>query len=415
MPPRLGSLIGAQFASALADNALLIVAIALLEQQGLPGWWSPLLKFGFMLSYVVLAPFVGPLADAFPKAGVMAAMNVVKVLGVCALLAGLHPVAALTIVGFGAAAYAPAKYGLVTELVSAEGLVAANAWLEITVVCAVLLGTVLGGLLISPWLLAWSAPLQGWSGAEALTMPLLLLLGLYALASALNLGVPDSGARYPRTALHLAELLGNFRRANGVLWRDAKGGLSLAATTILWGVGATLQFAVLRWAVDRLGLTLDRAACLQAAVAVGVVVGASVAGRFVALRHAARVLAAGVLMGGLIPLAASLRSVAAVVPLLVLIGFVGGFMVVPLNALLQQRGFALLTAGRSIAVQGFNENLSVLAMLAVYAALLAMDVPIVTTLWLLGLFVAAALGALMLRERWRVGGVGFDRPGSRAR
>ena len=139
MPPRFGLLIGAQFTSALADNALLIVAIALLVQQGLPGWWAPLLKFGFTLSYVLLAPFVGPLADAFPKARVMAAMNGVKVAGVLALLAGVQPVAALAVVGFGAAAYAPAKYGLVTELVGPEGLVAANAWLEVTVVCAVLL------------------------------------------------------------------------------------------------------------------------------------------------------------------------------------------------------------------------------------------------------------------------------------
>jgi MFS transporter, LPLT family, lysophospholipid transporter len=396
VPPRLGLLIGAQFASALADNALLIVAIALLEQQGQPGWWAPLLKFGFILSYVLLAPFVGPLADAFPKARVMAAMNLVKVLGVLALLAGVHPVAALAIVGFGAAAYAPAKYGLVTELVGPEDLVAANAWLEVTVVCAVLLGTVLGGFLISPWVLAWSQPLQGWSSAEALTLSLALLLGVYALASVLNLGVPDSGARYPRTAVHLRTLMRTFAQGNATLWRDAQGGMSLAATTIFWGAGATLQFAVLRWAVDLLGLTLDRAAYLQAAVAVGVVIGAAAAGRWVPLRHAARLLAMGVVLGLLIPLVASVRSVALALPLLALVGAVGGFMVVPLNALLQHRGFVLLTAGRSIAVQGFNENLSVLIMLGGYAALQAWQVPIGATLCGLGLAVAAALGGLMI-------------------
>ncbi len=414
MPPRFGLLIGAQFASALADNALLIVAIALLVQQGLPSWWAPLLKFGFTLSYVLLAPFVGPLADAFPKARVMAAMNGVKVVGVLALLAGAHPVAALAVVGFGAAAYAPAKYGLVTELVGPEGLVAANAWLEVTVVCAVLLGTVLGGLLISPWIVAssWAGHIQGWSAADALTLPLLLLLAVYALASVLNLGVPDSGARYPRTALHFGELMRAFGHGNATLWRDKEGGMSLAATTIFWGAGATLQFAVLRWAVDALGLTLDRAAYLQAAVAVGVVAGAAAAGRWVELRHARRLLAAGVLMGLLIPLVASVRSITLVVPLLALVGLVGGFMVVPLNALLQHRGCVLLTSGRSIAVQGFNENLSVLVMLAVYAALLALDVPIVTTLWLLGLFIAAAIALLIRREQRRASGSGFE--GSRA-
>jgi MFS family permease len=405
MPPRFGLLIGAQFSSALADNALLIVAIALLAQQGVPGWWAPLLKFGFVLSYVLLAPFVGPLADAIPKARVMAAMNGVKVAGVLALLAGVHPVVALAVVGFGAAAYAPAKYGLVTELVGAQWLVAANAWLEITVVCAVLLGTVMGGFLISPWVLAseWALDTSQCSAAHALTLSLLLLLAVYALAGLLNLGVPDSGARYPRTALHLGDLMRTFANGNAMLWRDIDGGLSLAATTIFWGAGATLQFGVLRWAVDTLGMTLDRAAYLQAAVAVGVVAGAAAAGRWVPLRHAKRMLVAGVIMGFLIPLAASVRDMALVIPLLALVGVVGGFMVVPLNALLQHRGFVLLTAGRSIAVQGFNENLSMLAMLATYATLLALEVPIVATLWLLGLFVAAAVGALMLREVMRSG------------
>ncbi len=417
MPPRFGLLIGAQFASALADNALLIVAIALLVQHGLPGWWAPLLKFGFTLSYVLLAPFVGPLADAFPKARVMAAMNGVKVAGVLALMTGVHPVAALAVVGFGAAAYAPAKYGLVTELVGPEGLVAANAWLEVTVVCAVLLGTVLGGLLISPWVVAssWADQTRGWSAAESLSLSMLLLLVVYALASALNLGVPDSGARYQRTALHFGELVRTFRRGNATLWRDEEGGTSLAATTIFWGAGATLQFAVLRWSVDALGLTLDRAAYLQAAVAVGVVVGAAAAGRWVPLHHAKRLLAVGVLMGLLIAFVASVRSIVLVVPLLALVGLLGGFVVVPLNALLQHRGCALLTSGRSIAVQGFNENLSVLVMLAVYAALLALDVPIVATLWLLGLFIATAIALLMRRELRRVSASGFEGPSARVR
>ena len=233
-----------------------------------------------------------------------------------------------------------------------------------------------------------------------------ILLGFYALASGLNLGVPDSGARYPRSAMHLRALLRRFAQGNATLWRDAEGGLSLAATTIFWGAGATLQFALLRWAIDVLDLTLDRAAYLQAAVAVGVVAGAAAAGRWVPLRQAPRMLAAGVAMGLLIPFVASVREIALVVPLLALVGVVGGFMVVPLNALLQHRGFVLLTAGRSIAVQGFNENLSVLAMLAVYATLLTLEVPIAATLWLLGLFVAAVVGVLMLRGYRRGKGFG---------
>jgi MFS transporter, LPLT family, lysophospholipid transporter len=400
-----GLLVAAQFVSALADNALLIVAIAALEQQDLPGWWAPLLKFGFTLSYVLLAPFVGPLADAFAKGRVMAAMNLVKVAGVLLLLAGVHPVAALTVVGFGAAAYAPAKYGLVTEIVGAEALVAANGWLEVTVVCAALLGAVLGGVLVSPWLLdgawatalaaAWDAPVDG------LSLSLLVLLAVYAASSLLNWGVPDSGARYARGAVGPLRLVLQFRRANRTLWRDADGGLSLAATTIFWGVGATLQFAVLRWADEALGLALDQAAYLQAAVALGVIAGAAAAGRWVALAQAKHMLVAGVVLGLLMPVVAQVGELGLAALLLALVGAVGGAMVVPLNALLQHRGYVLLTAGRSVAVQGFNENLSVLGMLAVYALCQAQGLPIRDLLGAFGLLIAAAIAALILLERRR--------------
>ena len=409
MPAGLRLLIASQFASALADNALLIVTIALLQAQGQPGWWAPLLKIGFTLAYVVLAPFVGPLADAIPKARLMAWMNGVKVLGVFSLLSGLHPALAFCIVGIGAAAYAPAKYGLVTELVGADKLVAANGWIEVSVVCAALLGVVVGGLLVSPWMLdspavaglqQWLAGLVG-QQAMALHASLLCLLAVYALAGVLNLGVPDSGARYAPGRIHPLVLMREFWRANRMLWRDRDGGLSLAVTTIFWGVGATLQFAVLRWAADVLLLPLDRAAYLQAAVAVGVIVGAGVAGRFVPLAGAKRMLVFGVALGLLMPVVASTTNVWVALPLLALVGCVGGLLVVPLNALLQQRGCALLSAGRSIAVQGCNENASVLGMLALYAALIALDVSIVALMWGLGITIAAAVSLLKHREARR--------------
>ena len=390
MPAGFHRLIAAQFFSALADNALLIVTRALLQQRGLPAWWVPLLKFGFTLSYVFLAPVVGPLADAFPKAKLMAWMNGVKIAGVLALLVGANPIAAFVVVGFGAAAYAPAKYGLVTELVPPQQLVGANGWLEVTVVCAVLLGTVLGGVLVSPLLAGLAA-----HGVSALH----LLLLVYVLAAWLNLGVPDSGARYAQRSIHPLALLRDFTHANTTLWRDPLGGLSLAATTLFWGAGATLQFVVLRWAQEHLGLPLHLASVLQASVAVGVVAGAGVAGRFVALAEARRMLAFGLLLGALLPLVALTRSLWLAVPLLALAGAVGGLMVVPLNALLQHRGCELLTAGRSIAVQGFNENASILAMLALYAALVAAELPIVPLMGGFGLAIVLAIAALMRRAR----------------
>ncbi len=390
MPPGFHRLIAAQFVSALADNALLIVTMALLQARGLPGWWAPLLKFGFTLSYVFLAPAVGPLADAFPKARLMAWMNGVKIAGVAALLVGLNPVAAFVVVGFGAAGYAPAKYGLVTELVGPHRLVAANGWLEVTVVSAVVLGTALGGVLVSPLVAGLAA-----RGVSALH----LLLAVYALAAWLNLGLPDSGARYPRQSIHPAALLRDFAAGNAVLWRDPLGGLSLAATTLFWGAGATLQFIVLRWAQERLGLPLHAASWLQAVVAVGVVCGAALAGRLVPLHGAARMLGFGVALGLLLPVVAATRSLWLAVPLLLVAGAVGGLMVVPLNALLQHRGCELLTAGRSIAVQGFNENASILVMLALYAALLAAEVAIVPLMAGFGASIALAIGALMWRRR----------------
>ena len=398
LPRGFGLVIGAQFASALADNALLIVAIALLTQQGYPPWWAPLLKVGFMAAYVLLAPWVGPLADAFAKGRVMAAMNVVKMLGLALLAFGLHPVAALAVVGLGAAAYAPAKYGLITEMAEPEALVRANGWIEISVVSAALLGAVLGGALVSPlWLASGLADFcDGFDlPPDKLTGSLAALLVIYAVSSLLNAGIADSGQRQRSVAHDPAALLREFRAANRKLWRDREGGLSLAATTLFWGVGATLQFAVLRWAGEALELPLSQAAYLQAAVAVGVIGGAAAAGRWLALHQARHGLWAGVALGLLMPVVAQVNTVSLAAVVLALVGAVGGAMVVPLNALLQHRGATLLSAGRSIAVQGFNENLSVLGMLAAYAGCEAAGVPIGVTLSGLGILVATAIALLI--------------------
>jgi LPLT family lysophospholipid transporter-like MFS transporter len=409
MPPGFHLLIAAQFTSALADSALLIVTMALLHEQGLPAWWAPLLKLSFTLSYVFLAPFVGPLADAVPKAKLMGWMNGVKMLGVLALLLGLHPVAAFAIVGLGSAGYAPAKYGLVTELVSPGQLVAANGWIEVSIVCAALLGTVLGGGLVSAPALHSAlaqaghalAQAHGWPLVSALVASLGSLLLLYALAALLQFGVPHSGARYPQSRLHPVALVRDFAGANARLWRDPAGGLSLSVTTLFWGVGATLQFAVLRWAVELVGLRLDQAAYLQAVVAIGVVLGAGLAGRLIPLRKALRVLPAGVALGALIASVALVHQWAPALPLLALTGAVGGVLVVPMNALLQHRGHQLLTAGRSIAVQGFNENLSVLLMLATYAGLQALETPLVPLMISFGGLIAGVMLWLIRRRRQR--------------
>jgi MFS family permease len=405
MPKGFFLVIASQFISALADNALLLVAMARMQEIGMAAWWAPLLKFFFTLSYVVLAPWVGALADMVPKQRLMAWMNVLKVIGAALMLCGANPLMAYGLVGLAAAAYAPAKYGIVTERVPSAQLVAANGWIEVSIVCAVLLGAVTGGALISPQLAA--SGLAQWvhqvaqmvlQAPTAWATGLLLIVLLYAVAALLNMGIPPVAHHYEVAWENPLRMIRHFRAANLLLWRDRDGGLSLAVTTLFWGAGATLQFIVLHWAQQALGLSLDKAAYLQGVVAVGVVIGAALAGRWVRIEHAKRVLLVGMLMGLLTPCMTAVHSVTVAIPILVLIGASAGFFVVPMNALLQDRGCRILTAGRSIAVQGFNENLSVLAMISVYSALLSIDVPINWLIWGFGLLVAAVMGWLMFRD-----------------
>ncbi len=406
MPKGFYLIIASQFISALADNALLLVAMARMQEMGLAVWLAPLLKLTFTVSYVVLAPWVGALADAVPKERLMAWMNVLKVVGAVLMLCGTHPLLAYGVVGLAAAAYAPAKYGIVTERVPSSLLVAANGWIEVSIVCAVLLGAVTGGALISPQLAAsglaqWIHEVAlMWLAAPTAWAPGLVLIALlYALAALLNLGIPAAAGGATVVWENPRRMVRSFRQSNLVLWCDRDGGLSLAVTTLFWGAGATLQFIVLHWAQQALQLGLDKAAYLQGVVAIGVVIGAALAGRWIRIEHAKRVLLIGLVMGLLTPCMTLVHSLMWAVPLLILIGATAGFFVVPMNALLQDRGCRVLSAGRSIAVQGFNENLSVLAMVSIYSGLLALDVPVNWLIWGFGLLVAGIMGLVIVRDR----------------
>jgi len=383
MPKGFFYLISAQFVSGLADNALLILGIAFLVEQGYPGWWAPLLKFSFTLSYVFLAPLMGPLADAFSKAKLMACMNALKVVGVAFIFTSFHPMLAFAIAGMAASAYAPAKYGLVTETVPAEQLVKANGWLEVTVVMAVILGTACGGLLVASKSFAWMSMLNqsfielfGLSLETHYAGPLLSLIVIYSIAGLLNLGIPNLHIRYVQESMRPLALFRNFIQSNRILWQDPVGKLSLAVTTLFWGIGAVVQFAVLLWAKEALDMPLEQASLLQAVVAFGVIFGAGVAGHYVALQNAYKVLPLGLWLGLSLPALAFSTSLWIAIPLMLITGFAGGMLMVPMNAMLQNRGYTLLTAGRSIAVQGFNENASVMVMLGVYSGLLALELPL---------------------------------------
>ena len=390
-------IMAAQFFSALADNALLIAAIFILRDMQAPAEYEPLLKTFFTVSYVALAAFVGAFADSMPKWRVMFISNGIKIFGCSLMFFDVHPLLAYAVVGLGASAYSPAKYGILTELLPARLLVVANGWIEGLTVCAIILGVVLGGALIRPdvaqTLLAIDFPVID-TGVDTLPeMALSIIAGLYLLASLFNLYVPDTGVDHKPLKTNPVYLFHEFNHCLKLLWRDKLGQISLAVTTLFWGAGATLQFIVLEWSKAALNLDLSKASMLQGAVALGVAVGAVLAARMISLRKSVRVIPLGVAMGiGVIGMVA-VRDIWVAVPLLVLIGLLCGFFVVPMNALLQHRGHILMGAGHSIAVQNFNENLSILVMTTVYSLLIKAQLSIY---WIIALFGICVAGLMYL-------------------
>jgi MFS family permease len=394
------TIMAAQFFSSLADKGLLIAAIALVIEMSAPEWMKPLLKLFFTVSYVVLAPFVGAFADSMPKGKVMFITNTIKVFGCGLLFFTIHPLLAYAVVGFGAAAYSPAKYGILTELLPPEKLVAANGWIEGTTVSSIILGTMIGGALISPMVSQWLIGLQLPGIDTAAEGAIVVISLIYVIAAAFNLRIPDTGARYPKQHRNPIKLAQDFWYCNTTLWRDKLGQISLAVTTLFWGAGATLQFIVLQWAKDQLGMSLDKAAILQGIVALGIAGGAVLAARFVPLKQTPSVLKLGVIMGLVVPAMTLVTSLSASVPLLILIGGLAGYFVVPMNALLQHRGHVLLSAGHSIAVQNFNENLNILLMLGLYALLIKADLHVNAVIIIFGLFVAGTMAMVIKRYRY---------------
>jgi MFS family permease len=393
-------IMAAQFFSSLADNALLVAAIALLIQAEAPSWLTPYLKFFFVVSYVALAPFVGAFADRLPKGQVMFIANTVKIVGCLAMLWEVDPLIAYAIVGLGAAAYSPAKYGILTEYLPHRQLVVANGWIEGLTVASIILGTMLGGLLIhvrvSGVLLHFDLPLIETSIDTPAEAAIAIIVVVYAVAALFNLEVPRTGVALKQLPAHPLDTLKDFARCVGHLWRDRLGQISLAVTTLFWGAGATLQFIVIEWARAALGFDLSKAAILQGVTAIGIAVGAVLASLWVSLDRSVRVIPLGIAMGLIVIAMNFVSQVWLAVSLMVLIGGLAGFFVVPMNALLQHRGHHLVGAGRSIAVQNFNENASILVMIALYSLLLSVGHSIYLVIAVFGLFVAGTMTVVQL-------------------
>ncbi len=401
MNPGFYTIMAAQFFSSLADNALLIVAISVLASTESPAWMTPMLKLFFVTSYVVLAPFVGAFADALPKGRVMFITNLVKIVGCMMMFLSIHPLLAYAVVGFGAAAYSPAKYGILTELLPAEKLVAANGWIEGLTVLSIILGTVLGGALVSEKFAAAITamlPVKHFELSLSLEVALGVVMVAYLLAAVFNLKIPGTGAHYPAQERHPVRLIVDFSHCFVALWKDRLGQISLAVTSLFWGAGATLQFIVLKWAERALNMPLAQGAILQGVVAFGVAFGAMAAARRVPLKKSLTVMPLGFAMGIIVIIMVMVTNVTFAYPLLVLIGALSGYFVVPMNALLQHRGHVLMSAGHSIAVQNFSENLSILMMLGLYALLIRLDLSVNIVIVLFGLFVAGVMWAVMKRH-----------------
>ncbi|HYN53539.1 MAG TPA: lysophospholipid transporter LplT [Methylotenera sp.] len=369
------TLLVAQFLSALADNALLFAAIALLQQMHAPDWHEPLLLQFFVISYIVLAPFVGSFADALPKGRVMFIANGIKFVGSIAMILGMPPLYAYGIVGIGAAAYSPAKYGILTELLPPNKLVSANGWMEGSTVIAIILGAIIGGIMAS---------IDPYGAMIGIAL-------MYLVAAAFNMFIPKLPVDHAIAKKNLFFILRDFYQSFIALWRDPQGQVSLAVTTLFWGAGATLRLVVIAWAGIALGFGLEHATQLTATVALGVAVGSVIAARYITLENSVKVLPAGIFMGILVIAMVLVTEWHIAATLLFIIGVLSGFFVVPLNALLQHRGHLLIGAGHSIAVQNFNENLGILLLSGAYTLMVKANLQINHIVVIFGLFVIISM------------------------
>lgn len=412
---RLAPVLGAQFFSSLADNALLIAAIALLTSLAAPDWMTPLLRLAFVLSYILLAAWVGVLSDMWPKGRVMFVTNLIKIGGCLLLLFGSHPLLAYGVVGAGAAAYSPAKYGILSEILPPEKLVAANGWMEGLTVISIILGIVLGGVLVDPVvgeaLVDFAhVPVVGQTTLADAAIAVVTLV--YVVAALINLKIRDTGAKYPNVRFNALGNVITFAKTCKTIFTDTFCVSSLLVTTLFWGTGAVLQFLVLRWADERLGLPLSQASMLQAVVSVGIAFGAALAARFVPIHRAFHVLWTGVAMGlavaamsfysesfvpGAVTIGAESVRVSVLVAclMMIVVGTLAGLFLVPMNAVFQRRGQLLLSSGQAVAVQNLSENTMILTMLGIYALLVKLELSVLATMCAFGLFLAVAMAAIL--------------------
>ena len=397
------TIMSAQFFSSLADNALFVAAVELLRTSGAPEWQRAALLPMFAVFYVVLAPFLGAFADAMPKGRVMFISNAIKVVGCLLMLMGGNPLVCYAIVGLGAAAYSPAKYGILTELLPGSQLVKANGWIEGLTIASIILGILLGGQLVGPVvatkMLALDFPVFDSAIDTAPEAAIFVMVFIYALAAWFNTRIPHTGVEMRPMPANKLDLLPDFWACNARLWRDKLGQISLATTTLFWGVSSNLRYLILAWSAAALGYTTTEASTLTGVVALGTALGAVWASMRMRLDNATSLMPLGIAMGILVLGLNFIDNVWVAAPFLILLGGLGGFLVVPMNALLQHRGHNLMGAGRSIAVQNFNEQACILGLGAFYTLCTGLGLSAFSAIGAFGVLVASVMWII---QRWHI-------------
>jgi LPLT family lysophospholipid transporter-like MFS transporter len=365
------ALLSAQFLTAFADNAMLFTAIALLIQSPRGGWYIPALQSAFLVAFVVLAPWVGSLADRRPKPHVLLLGNVLKGAGASLMFVGVEPIAAYALVGTGAAVYGPAKYGILPELVGPERLVRANGWIEGSTIAAIVLGSAVGSRIAD----------------RSVALALLAVMACYVASAVATFAIPRLAAAHPGAEVGIAVFIGRMR----TLFAVARARFAMLGNSLFWASAAVLRVLLVAWAGAVLG-TRESAdvADLTLFLALGIVIGALLVPRLIPIAHLRRARLAAYAMGVVILLFSLVSDWWPARGVLVVIGVCGGMFLVPINAALQDIGHRTIGSGRAVALQSFFENFAMLTGVGFYTAAVSLGATPVASLVVVGVFVLVA-------------------------
>ncbi|MCD6047641.1 MAG: major facilitator superfamily 1 [Gammaproteobacteria bacterium] len=374
----------AQFLSAVGDNAIFIAAIALIKQSSShPAFWGALLQASFLIAYIILAPYVGPLADGCAKSRVMLFSNALKFFGAVAMFYGFDPLLCYAVIGVGAAAYSPAKYGILIEMFPASLLVRANGYLEGSTIVAILLGVTIAGKMAD----------------ISLIFLFFFCALLYFAAGVINLFIPKIQPLHTFSLLQLKTYTLQFWGKFTYFIRQTPARFSLMGTTTFWSVGTSLRLILFAW-IPFIFFKENNAlpSTLMGTLSIGIVAGALLAGQWIDLSHVKRVLLPGFFLGLLVSSIVFIHHLWILFLLMIAIGFCGGLFAVPLNALLQDVGHKTVGAGVALAFQNFCENSGMLAFTLVYSLLLQLHLPLPWIVFTLGLVMISVVGMLSFKS-----------------